>query len=396
MTLKDLARLAHQSLVGSARCDVRHSHVYELIAAAFGHRSWAAFHSESLVVDTGIGEAPKDSLPQVIGRAVQLQYEQNAARAMAEELLNFAHERQLGALGRTALDESLRPPPRYVDEDGEDDEPEDWTEVASKSGPSWLPSRERLLGSSLLVSSLEQEAASKPERHFLLAALYRCGKPNPYLYEESLKGRVLTSVERGWAEEYLRLEPQYRKYEAHLKQAALGGVRAAALEYGKVFRSPEFFALAERLTGEVDALEMARIASTSQSRASWLRKAAEQGSRSALEALADLGEPWAEERLAQQGDTAWMRGAAERALAHGDALRAWTWHYLALEHGVDLTKSSMAAYHDGGENDGQFYDSDFGGPAYVSGEVGLELPELNRSGHREARAKALEILEKAS
>ena len=36
MTLKELARLAHHSLVGSARCDVRHSHVYELIAAAFG------------------------------------------------------------------------------------------------------------------------------------------------------------------------------------------------------------------------------------------------------------------------------------------------------------------------------------------------------------------------
>jgi hypothetical protein len=49
-----------------------------------------------------------------------------------------------------------------------------------------------------------------------------------YLHEESLKGRVLTAIERGWVNDYLRLEPQYRNYEAHLKAAALGGVRSAS------------------------------------------------------------------------------------------------------------------------------------------------------------------------
>ena len=55
---------------------------------------------------------------------------------------------------------------------------------------------------------------------------------------------------------------------------------------------------------------------------------------------------------------------------------------------MDLTRSTMAAYHDGGERNGQFYDSDFGGPLYADGDEGLELPELSRASHREAKVKA--------
>jgi len=86
---------------------------------------------------------------------------------------------------------------------------------------------------------------------------------------------------------------------------------------------------------------MAQIAATPAQRDRWLRNAAEQGSRSALAQLARAGDEWAEERLAESGDADWLRSAAERALAKGDALRAWTWQYLALEHGADLTKSTM-------------------------------------------------------
>lgn len=67
---------------------------------------------------------------------------------------------------------------------------------------------------------------------------------------------------------------------------------------------------------------MARIASTSVP-----YRVLVQGGRAGIPigiggACQTLGEAWAEERVAQQGDTGWMRGAAERALAHGDALRA--------------------------------------------------------------------------
>jgi hypothetical protein len=48
------------------------------------------------------------------------------------------------------------------------------------------------------------------------------------------------------------------------------------------------------------------------------------------------------------------RSAAERAIKTCDATRAWTWQRLSLKYGVDLTRSTMAAHHDGGERDGQF------------------------------------------
>jgi hypothetical protein len=84
--------------------------------------------------------------------------------------------------------------------------------------------------------------------------------------------------------------PRHQRYEAHLKAAAEAGVRAAALEYGTVFERPDFIALAERLDGDVDPEHMARAATSPEARAEWLRRAAEAGSRWALDDLADQGD----------------------------------------------------------------------------------------------------------
>jgi hypothetical protein len=96
--------------------------------------------------------------------------------------------------------------------------------------------------------------------------------------------------------------------------------------------------------------------------------------------------------MGSRADSGWLRRVAERALDQGDAHRAWTWQYVALARGADLTRSTLAARHDGGLNDGQFYDSDFGGPLYVDGDEGLNLPELSKADHKVAKAKAREIL----
>ena len=53
---------------------------------------------------------------------------------------------------------------------------------------------------------------------------------------------MLTAVERGWVEDYLRLEPRFRKYHQGLKAAALGSLRQAAVEYAGVFQSGPFAA----------------------------------------------------------------------------------------------------------------------------------------------------------
>nr|WP_312379212.1 hypothetical protein [Delftia acidovorans] len=400
MTLKTLAYAAHGALQTQAGCEIRHSHIYELLAAAFGYKTWASLRTDALLADHGVGQAPSGAAaPQVAGRALQLQYGQPQALAMADTLAAFVAGRQLGVVRWASLTPLLATArsSAHLRDDAEDDEgdedPDGWDEEPRPSTTTAaVAPREHFLASDLLLSCLEQAASVDPRAHLILATFYRCARPNPYLYEESLKGRQLTASERGWVEEYLKRAPQYQRYEAHLKAAAEAGVRAAALEYGMVFESPAFIALAERLDGDVDPEQMAQVASSPEARTRWLRQAAEAGSRRALEELADLGDPWAEERMAPKASLYWLRSMAERALNDHNPVRAWVWQYVALARGDDLTRSTLVARHEGGSNHGEFYDSDFGGPLYVDGEEGLALPELERAHLREAKAQAQRII----
>jgi hypothetical protein len=217
MTLKELAHLAQQTLHTRAGCPVKRSRVHELLAAAFGHRSWAAFHSDSLLADSRVGAAPTGGLPDLIGRAVQLGYEQQAAATIATTLQDFIAGHRLSAVSLADLRAARMPTTQVIDRDdldagndhndhndhndGIDDDDGGWDDESPKAEPSTSgPAREQLMGSPMLLSSLEHAAGpSNPQGHFLLAALFRCGRPSPDLHEESRKGRVLTAIERGFS-----------------------------------------------------------------------------------------------------------------------------------------------------------------------------------------------------
>lgn len=397
MTLKELAHSAQQHLQTLAGVPVKRSHVHELLAAAFGYSSWAAFRAESLLADAGVGDALAGKSPQLIGRAVQLGYGQAASVLLADAVVAFAMARQVSCIRWTDVRDALAVAPVLVDENRLDDDDEDWDEdEAPRPAPIAGPDPHRFLSSPLLVDGLEQMAdGAAGEVHQVLATMYRCKRPSPYLYEESLKGRQLTRIEQGWVDEYLVAEPRFRRYEAHLKAAALDGVRPAAVEYAAVFDRREFFALAERMAGDVDADRMAQIAATPDSRAAWLRTAAGSGSESALRQLARGDDAWAQERLAEQGDIGALRDVAERAVEHGDLVKAWTWEHLAMLHGTDLTVSTMRAYHDGGPQHGEFYDSDFGGAMFADGDEGLRLPPVETAEDQRARSLARDFYNRA-
>lgn len=398
MTLKALAHSAQQHLQTLAGLPVKRSHIHELLAAAFGYSSWAAFCSESLLADAGVGDALAGSSPQLIGRAVQLGYGQAASVLLADAFVAFAMARQVSRIRWVDVREALAAAPFPVDENRLEDDDADWDDEDEAPQPAPIAGSvpHRFLSSPLLLDSLEQMAeGAEGEVHHLLATLYQCKRPNPYLHEESLKGRQLTRIEQVWVDEYMLAEPRFRKYEAHLKAAALGGVRHAAVEYAAVFDSREFFELVEWMAGDVDADRMAQIAATPDARAEWLRTAAEGGSDPALRTLARGGDAWAQERLAEHGDIGALRDVAERAVENGDVMKAWTWQHLALLHGADLTVSTMRAYHDGGPQHGEFYDSDFGGAMYADGEEGLRLLPLGLEEDQLARSLAREIHERA-
>ena len=210
MSLKQLVHTAHQSLQAQAGCDVRRSHVYELLAAALGYQSWASFHTDALLVDAGAGATPDGIALRLSGRARQMGYSQPSADTFVQVLAALTSEHRLGALRWSTLEQVLFPPRPRDESDAADDEADDWEDEeadwdeppAPASAPAAVP--EHLRSSTLLLESLEQATAQNPRAHFMLAALHRCAKPNPYLYEESLKGRELNTTAKGWVENYLR------------------------------------------------------------------------------------------------------------------------------------------------------------------------------------------------
>lgn len=150
------------------------------------------------------------------------------------------------------------------------------------------------------------------------------------------------------------------------------------------------------MPGEIDWLALAETAPTADEQDHWLRQAAADGDEAALEELADRGDGSAAEQLAVRGDKHRLREVAESAIRHGDVVAAWKWYFVALSQGLDLTLSTMRAFHDGGVNDGEFYDSDFGGPLYVGGDEGLDLPKISDEQKVIAQAMAEQLLSDAT
>jgi hypothetical protein len=400
MPLKAFAFTAQQQLQSRTGHPFRRSHLYELLAASFGLHSHAALIAQGFVTDAGIGPVHPAVSPVLLERLSQLGYPSTLQQAAASTLVELASHTQLGFIHLEQLQQVATPdssPSRDADEDddwddweeGDDDHP-DHTTAASPSEP--LPSLEQLRNSRLLMTALEQAAdAPQAEAHFVLAALHRCKKPNSYLYDESRKGRALSVIEQRWADAYPAEKARFDRYTHHLRCAAALGSRQAALESAVVFDDPGFYRLAEQGSGPIDAWGMINAAPSEQDRHHWLRIAAEQGSWQAIEELAWAGDPWALRQMAEGGDIDAMRTLAEAALAGNDLEQAWLWQHLALLLDEDLTRSTLRAYHDGGLYAGQDYDDDYGGPLYVDGDEGLDLPPLDLQADQRAREQAASL-----
>lgn len=406
MTLKELAYVAQSRLQSRLTTPVKRGHVLELLAAAAGFRSWAAFDSAAVLADTGTDGQALQARALIAGRAIQLEYSTADAETTATVMTELIGELQLSFVEWQTLATALhapRPPgPEYLDDEDEltDEELEDddWGTKRESSSGGHLPGQVLPATSPLLLDSLERAVQLRPAdaiAHFALAAYYRCGRPSPYLYEESLKGRKLSSIEQGWVDEYLRDAPVYEKYMQHLKTAASLGDRAAALECAEVLGGRALYEIADQMDGPVDARRMVEVAPDDAQRMKWLRVAAAEGAADALAVLARRGDAAALSQLAARGDIDAIRTLATEALDLGNAMDAWQWQQLALLHGHDLTVSTMRAYHDGGERDGQFYDSDFGGGRYAAGDEGLELPSISKSQMAEAVKRARAIYQPA-
>lgn len=395
--IKSFAHHAHQSLSPLAPSSLKRSHVYELMAAGLGFRSWASLHSAHVLIDGHGVQLPADFGRNVLARALQLGLSQTEAEAVAESLHAQCAQKPFGCLALTELDVSLFSSPSRADADPEWDEDdfdddEDWSDESAGSERPSIPKSSQALLDDLADRARQGDVRS----HYRLAKLLACKLPSDYLYQESLKGRALTAQEQIWVDQYLQLVPQREKYLQHLQAAADGGIRAATLEYAMEANAPSYRERAVNMTGDIDWRALAETATSHEERNRWLWHAADDGDKFALEELAQEGDSSATEQLALWGDQHWLREVAELAIEQGDPIAAWKWHFVARHYELDLTKSTMRAYHDGGSNDGEFYDSDFGGPMYVAGYEGLVLPKISVEQTLIAQAMAKQLLSDAS
>lgn len=404
MPFKAFAFSAQQHLQSCTGHPFRRSHLYELLAAAFGLRSHAALTSQGFLTNAGIGPSRPTITPALLERLSQLGYPSAISLSAAQALTELASDQQLGFIRLEQLQQIAVPDSEPNDterEDWEDEEDEEPVESVVPAAIEPLPTLRQLQDSPLLIALLEQAADSgRPEVHFILAALHRCKRPSSYLYDEAQKGRALSSVERSWVEAYPAEKERFDRYAKHLHYAATHGIRQAALEYAEAFNDSHFYRLAEQGTGHVDAWGMIKGAPTEQDRQHWLRVAAEQGSWRALEELAygyeygsGKSRTWALGQMAEAGDLKAIRELAQLALDSNDLQQAWLWQHLALLLDEDLTRSTMRAYHEGGPYADQEYDDDYGGPMYVDGDIGLELPALDPAIDLRVREQAARLFQ---
>ncbi len=365
MTIKELAYAAQRHIQSRTDSVFKRSHVYELLAAAFGFDSYAALGCTAVLTLRRSHAPPSSENGSLIRRrCLALGYPPTTADVVASEVSGFVADRRLDVVGYADLIAMLR--------DGEwrwgDDqfwvEPTDEDDMPAQTW-SVLDGDEI---SATLVGSLESAAGKGSAlAHYALALIYAPGEDDEpevgssYWYSQEQQGRVLTGVEKAWADAHAQRIRTEEMYAHHLREAARLGCDDALLVMAERFDDPAFFENAQRSVME-DPAKVAEIAE---------RLGRRKDAKRWLTIAADAG------------DTEAMRQLIEN-YGRDDLEQSWMWVYLARLLGTDLMRDEYYAIND----DGTPYDDDVGGPAFVDGRDGVKLDPLDTEKDAAARIAA--------
>ena len=367
MTIRELAYAAQQNLhVNTGGCFKR-AHVYELLAASFGFNSYAAFGVDTVFME--LRENDKRVPPQnalITQRCIQLGYQPDNVVLVPAALKSFLAQRQIGVASISSLIRCLRGelPCRgdYFAGDANrlfSDGQDDLFDPADNGGIG------QILGGALEAAASKGHALA----HYALALINEPDDDdnpdaeNPYWYLQAQRGRVLTGVEKEWAEAYEARLTRTEKYLSHLREAGRLGNRNALLDLADRFDDPSFFEQSRCDVG-ADPAAVAAIAE---------RMGRSADAKHWLTVAAERGDPDAMLQLIEEHD-------------QDDLLRCWMWVYLSQLVGTDLANDAHYAINE----DGSDYDDDVGGPAYVAGRDGVNLDRLSTEQDAAARLAALE------
>lgn len=373
MTIKQYAFLAHAHLRAQGSASLTRSQVHELLAAAAGFSTHAAFHHRAVWCDVAWRDT--DLTPdenRVIQRCLQLGMSQDEAERSTQVLVSY-----LGASGYAPvrLEELIT---AFASDEDVWDEAE---EAGSAVDADWVSTDlvgrmqqgfDALLGEfPLLLDGLEAAAA----RGIASAHLATAYMIEPYAnlsdqdnrrFGRELRQRGQWSAEPvGFAEIAAgtdRFVSVVAKHRYHLLAAARAGDRRAMLLTAERYGDPG--ALELEPLDDMDPYDMADLADA--------------------HGRPDLAYQWLTV-LAREGDVYAMRALIED---RGETLfRAWVWMHLSRLLGHDLSQDRHVAINE----DGSEYDDDVGGPAYVGGDDGIELAPLEAEENTRAIEKAAQL-----
>lgn len=360
MNAKTLAHNIQAGLKISTGLSASRSHIYELLASAFGYGSLAALQATAVLCEMPMGFETDVYQANVALRAVKLGYSAAEAESVSAEVVKQVVLANIQPLSLEALLNS---------------QIGDWYQGKYDD----LPEDEEGLGldfsSAQVVSALTESAERGDARAQLALAIVLSEnwddedpKAGRFWYQQGQKGRILVGVEKEWADRYRERCAADALADANLKSAAdlghpdalvlaadrYGDTRFFDLENPVVRASASFIAnIAERLD-RPEALDR------------WLRVAATGGEIDAIARLVEM-------------------------TFDSNPSECWTWYELGKLHGTDLAKDDYRAIHE----DGSDYDDDVGGAMFADGSDGMKLPEVDASVRLLAKERALELYQAA-
>lgn len=377
MSLKQLAYSAQQQLQTNTGVPFRRSHVYELLAAALGFKSYAAFVSQAVPTHRSPNDKRADPHSAlVVTRCLDLGYRPGVATATSAALHAFLTERRIGVITISALVSRLRGELPDRDEDSVSDasgSPDD--EHDDLRSPEEGPSDDSVDIPQITLDGLESAASNgNALAHYALALIHAPeddaadeAAGSSYWYSQAQQGRVLAGVEKEWADEHAAHLARSGQYLRYLREAGRLGNQDALLDLAERDGDPSFFELPRDRIGANPSVvaEIAEQLGRNADAKHWLTVAAEGGDTDAML------------RLIEEHDQA-------------DLPRSWTWVYLSQLLGEDL----MADEHYAIDEHGREHDDEVGGPGYVAGRDGVRLDPLPAEQDADVRRAARDLFER--
>lgn len=378
MTIKTFVFDTHQYCQTHIAAPFKRTHIYELLATAFGYNSFAVLNSQSILLPGDQVHSCIQQSKSLHKRCLDLGYPTAVADFIATQFPILIEQKRINILLLSDLILKLRQQLSYrgysdwQEEDIDESEDENLEQWVDKDWPPFHDEPQDLISQELLKTLEDAATRGNASAHYALALIHSpvdADERSPgfdYWYNQEKSGRVLTGVEKEWAEQYAFTVAKDQKYEHHLREAGRLGNALALIDLADFFDDPTFFEQS-RSGLDHDPLKVAEIAEKLdryQDVHSWLTVAAENGETEAML------------RLIEEFD-------------QGNLQRCWTWIYLAELLGTDLTKDNFYAIHE----DGSDYDDDVGVPMYVDGREGVRLESLGQEDDVKARKKAQELFE---